>query len=53
MSKTLNFELKKEEDCTCDPSKRGVERSSGALGCGLYVERHVVCMNYINHLLSN
>jgi hypothetical protein len=33
MSKNLNFELKKEEDCTCDPLKREVEGPPGALGC--------------------
>jgi hypothetical protein len=53
MSKNLNFELKKEEDCTCDPLKRGVEGSPVVLGRGPYGERHVVCTNYINHLLSN
>jgi hypothetical protein len=53
MSKNLNSELKKEESYICDPSKRGVEGSSGALGHGPYAERHVDCTNYINHLLSN
>jgi hypothetical protein len=53
MSKNLNSELKKEESYTCDPSKRGVEGSSGALGHGPYAKRHVDCTNYINHLLSN
>jgi hypothetical protein len=53
MSKNLNFELKKEESYTCDPSKRGVEGSPGALGRGPYGERHVDCTNYVNHLLSN
>jgi hypothetical protein len=28
MSKNLNYELKKEENYTCDPSKRGDEGSS-------------------------
>jgi hypothetical protein len=32
MSRNLNFELKKEESYTCDPSKRGVEGSPDALG---------------------
>jgi hypothetical protein len=27
MSKNLNSKLKKEENCTCDPSKRGVKGS--------------------------
>jgi hypothetical protein len=31
MSKNLNSKLKKEESYTYDPSKRGVEGSSGAL----------------------
>jgi hypothetical protein len=53
MSKNLNFELKKEESYTCDPSKRGVEESSGALGRRPYGERPVDCTNYANHLLSN
>jgi hypothetical protein len=43
MSKNLNSELKREENYTCDPSKRGVEGSSGVLGCEMYGERHVVC----------
>jgi hypothetical protein len=53
MSKNLNSELKKEENYICDPSKRGVEVSLGALGCKPYGERHADCMNYVNHLLSN
>jgi hypothetical protein len=53
MSKNLNSELKKEESYTCDPSKRGVEGSSGALGRGPYGERLAGCTNYVNHLLSN
>jgi hypothetical protein len=53
MSKNLNSELKKEENYTCDPSKRGVERSPGALICEPYGERHADCTNYVNHLLSN
>jgi hypothetical protein len=53
MSKNLNFELKNEESYTCDPSKDGVEGSSGALGRGLYGERFADCKNYVNHLLSN
>jgi hypothetical protein len=52
MSKNLNYELRKEESYTCDLSKHGVERSSGALGRGPYRERHADCTNYINHLLS-
>jgi hypothetical protein len=51
MSKNLNFELKKEESYTCDPSKRGVEGSMGALGHGPYGERPADCINYVNHLL--
>jgi hypothetical protein len=53
MSKNLNSELKKEESYTCDPSKRGVEGSPGALGhrpCG---ERPIDYTNYVNHLLLN
>jgi hypothetical protein len=53
MSKNLNSKLKKEENCTCDPSKRGVKGSPGALGHGTYGERPADCTNYINHLLSN
>jgi hypothetical protein len=53
MSKNLNSELKKEENCTYYPSMSGVGRSSGALGHGLYGERPMNCTNYINHLLSN
>jgi hypothetical protein len=53
MSKNLNSELKKKENYTCDPSKRGVKGSSGALGHELYGERLADCRNYINHLLSN
>jgi hypothetical protein len=53
MSMNLNSELKKEENCTCDPSKHGVEGSSNALLCGPYGERPVDCTNYVNHLLSN
>jgi hypothetical protein len=53
MNKNLNSELKKEENYTCDPSKHGVEGSSGALGCETYGERLANCTNYINHLLSN
>jgi hypothetical protein len=52
MSKTLNFELKKEEDCTCDPSKRGVEGLFDALGRRPYGERSTYT-NYVNQLLSN
>jgi hypothetical protein len=53
MSKNLNSELRKEESYTCDPSKRGVKGSPGALGRESYRERHVDCTNYVNHLLSN
>jgi hypothetical protein len=53
MSKNLNFELKTEENYTCDPSKCGVEGSSGVLGRGPYGERPADCTNYVNHLLSN
>jgi hypothetical protein len=53
MSKKLNSELKKEEWYTCDPSKRGVEGSPGALRCGPYGERPMDYTNYVNHLLSN
>jgi hypothetical protein len=53
MSNNLNSKLKKEEDCTCDPSKRGVKGSPGALGRGLYGERPTDWMNYVNYLLSN
>jgi hypothetical protein len=52
MSKNLNSELRKEESYTCDLSKHGVERSSGALGRGPYGERHADCTNYVNYLLS-
>jgi hypothetical protein len=51
MSKNLKSELKKEENCTCDPSKRGIEGLPSALGCRPYGERPVDCTNYINHLL--
>jgi hypothetical protein len=53
MSKNLNYKMKKEENYTCDPSKREVKGSPGALGCGPYGERYADCTNYINHLLSN
>jgi hypothetical protein len=53
MSKNLNSKLKIGEIYTCDPSKSGVEGSSGALGRGSYGERHVDCTNYISHLLLN
>jgi hypothetical protein len=53
MSKNLNSELKKKEDCTYDPSKRGIEGSPSVLGHGPYREKHAVCMNYVYHLLSN
>jgi hypothetical protein len=45
MNKDLNSELKKEESYTCDPSKRGVEGSPGALGREPYGERHADCIN--------
>jgi hypothetical protein len=47
MSKNLNSELKKEENYTCDPSKRMVEGSSGALGRGPYGERSADYTNYV------
>jgi hypothetical protein len=53
MSKNLNSGLKMEESYTCDPSKRGVEGSSSALGRGPYGERPADCINYVNHLLLN
>jgi hypothetical protein len=53
MSTNLNSELKKEENCTCDTSKRGVEGSPGALGHGLYGDMPTDYTNYVNHLLSN
>jgi hypothetical protein len=53
MSKNLSSELKKEESYTCDPSNRGVEGSSGALGRGPYEERPSDYTNYVSHLLSN
>jgi hypothetical protein len=53
MSKNLNSELKKEESYVCDPSNHEVEGLPGALGCRPYGERHVDCINYVNHLLSN
>jgi hypothetical protein len=53
MSKNLNSELKKEENYTCDPLKRGVEGPPDALGRGPYGDRPVDCMNYVNHLLSD
>jgi hypothetical protein len=52
MSKNLNSELKKEENFTCDPSRRGVEGSPSAVGHGLYGERLADCTTYVNHLLS-
>jgi hypothetical protein len=45
MSKNLNSELKKEESYTYDPSKHGVEGSSGVLGRGPYGERPADCTN--------
>jgi hypothetical protein len=48
MNKNLNSELKKEESYTCDPSKRGFERSSGALGHEPYGERLADCTNYVH-----
>jgi hypothetical protein len=47
MSKNLNFELKKEEYYTCDPSKRGVKGSLGALECRPYGERPADCAHYV------
>jgi hypothetical protein len=52
MSKNLNSELKKDENCTCDLLKHRVKGSSGAVGCGPYAERHVDYTDYVNHLLS-
>jgi hypothetical protein len=49
----VNSELKKEESYTCDPLKRGVEGSLGALRRRPYGERFIDCTNYVNHLLSN
>jgi hypothetical protein len=53
MSKNLNFELKKKESYTYDPSNYGVEGSPGAFRHGPYQERPADCTNYVNHLLSN
>jgi hypothetical protein len=53
MSKNLNSVLKNEESYTCNPSKRGIEESPGALGHGPYGEGHTDCTNYVNHLLLN
>jgi hypothetical protein len=53
MSKDLDSELKKEDNYTCDPSKRGVEGLPGALERKPYQERPADCTNYVNHLLSN
>jgi hypothetical protein len=53
MSKNLNTELKMKESYTCDPSKRGVKGSPGALRHGPYRERQADCTNYVNHLLLN
>jgi hypothetical protein len=53
MNKNLNSKLKKEENYTCDPLKRGVEGSPGVLGHILYGERSTDYTNYVNHLLSN
>jgi hypothetical protein len=53
MSQNLNSELRMEESYTCDPSKRGVEGSPGALGHEPYGERLADCINYVNHLLLN
>jgi hypothetical protein len=53
MNTNLNSDFKKEKSYTCDPSKRGVKGSSGALGRGMYGERHVDSTNYVNHLLSS
>jgi hypothetical protein len=49
MSKNLNSKLKKKENYTCDPSKRGIEGSSGVLRRGLYGERPGDCTNYVNY----
>jgi hypothetical protein len=53
MSKNLNSELKKKDNYICNPLKRGVEGSPGALEHGPYEERHADYTNYVNHLLSN
>jgi hypothetical protein len=53
MRKNLNSKLKKDENYTCDSSKRGVEGSLGALGCRSYGKGPTDCTNYIYHLLSN
>jgi hypothetical protein len=53
MSKNLNSKLKKEESYTYDPSKHGVEGSSGVLGRRPYGERLADCTNYFNDFISN
>jgi hypothetical protein len=53
MSKNLNSELKKEENCTYNLLKHGVKGSPSVFGRGPYGERPLDCMNYINDLLSN
>jgi hypothetical protein len=53
MSKNLNSKLKNEESYTYDMSKHGVKGLTGALGRGPYRERHMDCIDYVNHLLSN
>jgi hypothetical protein len=49
----FEFWIENKENYTCDPSKRGVEGSPGALGHKPYGERHVDYTNSVNHLLSN
>jgi hypothetical protein len=48
----MNYELKKEENFIRDPSRCGVEGSSGAVGRRPYGERPMNYMTYINNLLS-
>jgi hypothetical protein len=49
MCKNLNSELKKEDNCTCDPSKHGVKGWPGAVGCRPYGERTAEIMLIICH----
>jgi hypothetical protein len=49
MSKNLNSKLKNEENYTCDPSKRGVEGSTGVLGHRPYGERSSELKNEENY----
>jgi hypothetical protein len=52
MSKNLNSKLEKKKNFTCDPLRHGVEGSPGTMGRGLYGERPMNYMTYVNHLLS-